>query len=504
MVLTFDKNKIKGSFSKSIKDVESDCLIASNNFQHCKGKIIKVFPFATDETGLNASESDFKTFNGVIGNVVRKAFSCPSKNVIVDKDFILNEIGKKDDFIGNEQVKILQDIIEKLLFDKNGDIFKFDLKVLKYLQFEKENAKLKSIAEFVTGTLITNDIQKMIKDVDTPSNEHLLYRLVLDVLQDAEDNNGKYVDSQNGFYEGLLTKNLKEQLKKDIESLSVDENGFIENINQLIKFYFFQLIVQLCLAFDHFIYAKEKRNVPKLFFTFNWEKVNKSRLGIVNGWQLLESHTEDLFVHANCLEFLNTINWKTEGLKTYKEIEVELEELDEEELFTLNTTIQSIIHMYKTNFLEDIQFKEGKTWEDIDKKNFTTLDTTDNKTLVIDSIKELFHTIKFQFKYGKGGTAQKAYSNWFKRFSLVNYLRRRGPLGMALSMDKQLLLLLTSLSIGNKDKILVKHLWEELENKGVYLDLESKKEAIKLFEQIAILEKKSDSGDAQYVKKLTN
>ena len=64
------------------------------------------------------------------------------------------------------------------------------------------------------------------------------------------------------------------------------------------------------------------------------------------------------------------------------------------------------------------------------------------------------------------------------------------------------MLFFTKICIGEKEKIRLKKLWEELESRGLIFDEKSKMEIVKLFERINLLEKKSDSGDAQYVKSI--
>lgn len=49
-------------------------------------------------------------------------------------------------------------------------------------------------------------------------------------------------------------------------------------------------------------------------------------------------------------------------------------------------------------------------------------------------------------------------------------------------------------------KIRLTKLFEEFEKRGLLFDRESKKHIIELFEKMNLLEKRSDSGDAQYVK----
>ena len=53
-----------------------------------------------------------------------------------------------------------------------------------------------------------------------------------------------------------------------------------------------------------------------------------------------------------------------------------------------------------------------------------------------------------------------------------------------------------------KDKIKLKDLFEEYKRRGIYFDRDSQSKIVDLFEKLNIIEKKSDSGDAQYVRSI--
>ena len=89
---------------------------------------------------------------------------------------------------------------------------------------------------------------------------------------------------------------------------------------------------------------------------------------------------------------------------------------------------------------------------------------------------------------------------WFIEFCKANFIKRRGRIGHTLKIDQEHLLFLTKLCIGDQPKIRLKTLWEEMKKRGVHFDESSKMEVVKLFEKINLIEKKSDSGDAQYVR----
>ena len=64
------------------------------------------------------------------------------------------------------------------------------------------------------------------------------------------------------------------------------------------------------------------------------------------------------------------------------------------------------------------------------------------------------------------------------------------------------IIFLTKLSIQNEERIRLIDLFKEYEKRGVYLDNSSKILLQEFFTKLNMLDKKSDSGDAQYVKRI--
>jgi DNA phosphorothioation-dependent restriction protein DptG len=168
---------------------------------------------------------------------------------------------------------------------------------------------------------------------------------------------------------------------------------------------------------------------------------------------------------------------------------------DEEKDFT--AAVYKLLKNYRTKigdvnwetFEETYEAPQGELYQ-----NFHTLSL----------IHQLFSTVKYQFENTARGTAYREFGNWFKTFVKSSYFKLRGSLGGSLKIDRDLLLMMTELSIMSQgqDKILVTKLWEQLERRGIYFDEKTKQAVIAFFGKINTLEKKSDSGDAQYVKRL--
>ena len=116
------------------------------------------------------------------------------------------------------------------------------------------------------------------------------------------------------------------------------------------------------------------------------------------------------------------------------------------------------------------------------------------------SVYKLFDAIEHQFDKTSRTRAYEAYKNWFVRFVYDNFSKKRGPLGYNLNMTEDDVILMTKICINDKGRLKLNTLFNEFEKRGLCFDRDSKMRIIQLYEKLNLLEKKSDSGDAQYVR----
>jgi DNA phosphorothioation-dependent restriction protein DptG len=230
------------------------------------------------------------------------------------------------------------------------------------------------------------------------------------------------------------------------------------------------------------------------------ETVSKNRDGYLRGWIHLEKRLGFIFAHANCLELLNYIKLDGQPIGNYQEIKSKYDALDEIQKVDLIHNINELERHY-TDFIKELKISKLESYWD---KYYKQLEN-DHKFQSISSpiekvIYKFWFNINYQFLNTKRNKPYKDYSLWFIEFCKANFLKRRGRIGYTLKMDQEHLLFLTKLCIGVQPKIRLKTLWARLKMRGVNFDESSKMEIIKLFEKINLIDKKSDSGDAQYVR----
>ena len=149
--------------------------------------------------------------------------------------------------------------------------------------------------------------------------------------------------------------------------------------------------------------------------------------------------------------------------------------------------VENLKTQYTTNYIK----QDGFTFQ---KNNYESGN--------IDSlIRGFFDDIILQFEKGtsRSGTPGK-YSKTFSAFCKNNFLKRFGRCGNMLALSEELLILMTKIVIEGKKQMRLNELFDAFRKRGIYLDKQSQKSVVEFYEKLNLIEKKSDSGDAQYVK----
>ncbi len=472
----------------------------TKGFQHSSGKTSIFFPFATDTTGINDTKNTLKDFKSISAAIHRNWTNTEIHLPDLPEE-IIEEIIES---VNTEEKDQLKDIIKKLIFDSKGNLVIFQKSIIPFIKRNEKNAKISNLITFLFHLFDGPDFSKKINDcLLNESNSNTLYTLVSNYL------NNNIVETKNEiakrpYFDREISNHVRKLFQKDYLLLSENEELFKKQLHQLFKYYYYLYIQLLAIEFNESITNTSK---TKLFFSLEWEKLSQSRLAVDNGYKKLETIVTDIFSHSNCLEMLNTIDFSEklpDQIVTYKDIISLYESCSENEILELEASLHKLLRQY-LKLISQVEAKKGGfDWETESAIAAlqTNSDSQDPQGLKI--IRQLFYAMRYQFEKSGRRTANNDFSTWYKTFVQLNFVKTRGRLGNTLSLSKDHLLLFTELAILNtgKNKILLTTLWEELEIRGIHLDNQSKQEATQYFQKINALEKKSDSGDAQYVTKM--
>lgn len=466
------------------------------SYTHHTGKQIKVFPFVSNVSANNLEE-DLKSFEGVVGSTFRylnskkqvKASNKTDSEISLKKSILKNALSKVETI----DYQDLEEVLTTLYFDDEANLIKFHIDTLVYLDFISSESALRNISRFVYDTFFSG--QNITSSDESKKDENILNSLILESLPELSNSQN---DTNEKLYRDLQPK-VSELFKRDLSFLKESNELFLNHIEDLIKFYYFQYYVQLIIDLKNF--GSKESEVKPISFTLDWEILSSSRVNTqyISWKNLFNTEHKYLFVHANVIELLNYIYIDGSPIGDYRSIRKLYNELDEDEKTQLEEAIQLLTIRY-TNSLTS--FNSGSDWIDCKEKLSQSLDNKSFENKCDKLIYELWYKVRYQFEHSTRGAASKRYISWFSSFCDANFLKNRGRLGKVFTLSQEYLLFLTRLCIGNNDKIRLKQLWVEFENRGLHFDESSKSEIVRLFEKINLIEKKSDSGDAQYVKSI--
>ncbi|MRX73054.1 DNA phosphorothioation-dependent restriction protein DptG [Bacillus lacus] len=452
-----------------------------NKNKHDVGKVLDVLPFLSKRTRAIRGN-----FGKVLGEYIRllcqveidkKAIKKQDFYTSADENDLSEHIASKVDFIEDEEAS--DDFIrflDQYLFSKE-EIKPIHPYLFNYITYEdKQKNEFKKYAQFMGDTLASGnrELREIFKNKNT---EDILTELILsqlDALKEAKPSDKQYQQ---------LVQPLITCYQEDLLYLSKYKDYFLASFPVLTHFYTLIYSCQLLLKFEQFTKANFDEVHP-LYFALEWESINKRRKAAddLEGFKFIKEKAKNLFPHIHTISHLshNALN-KESSNDRFQFIPYSI----------LYKKIQDRGEAFEKAFLREL-----KNWiEDYKNLPFTGVSIPDNS----DSIPEAFEVLFECLKDGMSTGVCEKYGRNIEDLASNQFLKSRGSLGQVLNIKHDFLLLITAVSVKDK-RIPLNDLFKEFEKRGIALDRYSKKEVVKLFDNLNIIDKKSDSGDAQYVK----
>jgi len=110
--------------------------------------------------------------------------------------------------------------------------------------------------------------------------------------------------------------------------------------------------------------------------------------------------------------------------------------------------------------------------------------------------------VETQFLNTERKRANQFYNEKFTEFCKARWIKNRKKSGLVLNLTERDIIFLTKISLRNAEKIRLNELYKQYQYRGIYLDSTSKEFLQVFFTKLNLIDKKSDSGDAQYVKRI--
>lgn len=457
--------------------------------KHNTGKRINILPYNT-KYKKHKYKNSIEKFDLTVGNFSRLISCREITNNFIDDNWLDTTI--KNVSADEEGTIFLKHFVKDIFFNKNSFEF-FHPLIYNYIginekvsSFETKNAQSadfnQKLSIFLYNILIDSEdpeMKNLIEQVYQYQHQNILISLVIKALPPLRQTERQKKQSYKSCFDFV-----KSLFIEDFKFMLSDSNLFLNNFEIVLKYYYFFYVSQLSLKFRDQLSMNVTKPEP-LYFTLEWESTGRSRTSYNSGWKYLSGAIQQLFSHANCLELLNHTTSNT-GSYSYHELSEVVKNMSQTEIGELKKDLQSLIELYI------------KCVNDVEWRDFHRNEKYENE--IYNAIYELFSRIDFQFNNSSRKEMYNYYMMWFEEFCKINFLKQRGQLGYTLNLSEEYLIVITKLCIKNNDKIRLKLLFNEYERRGIYFDKDSKKRIVQLFEKLNLIEKKSDSGDAQYVK----
>jgi len=449
----YEKLKEQVSFDKNLRHTIKDSLL---------------FPFTTRKNERITLERGFKGIFGEFSRLVcEKALPESFSNEKMIEDILCSEELKSS----NEDKKYLKKLIREYLVDNN------ELNIVHPYLFlytfptggDSGKGEIK-IAEFMKEIFL--------KDVDEfkyfyEKEEELDFFSLL-ILENIEKLADKKTEIKYYSKLDFITKIFNEDMKFALKN----KDFLIKNAESIFAYYYFYYITQLSLKLK-----KENNDLvnepEELYYLLDWESIGKKRKTVKKGYQFLKDNYKELFAEINRMEHINILL----GTKRlfYSELKEHWENLYEEDQ-------KDFIYYFKL-WIKDYRLKNKFISDEFDE-----LYSND-----FESLNKIFLNSLID---GIPAATRSRYPLSIEAIARKYFIKRRGSYGFVLNIKQDMLLLITQLCIKNNKKIKLIHLFEEYNKRGLYFDRDSQFKIIDLLNNLNLIDKKSDSGDAQYVKSI--
>lgn len=371
-----------------------------------------------------------------------------------DDEFYINQLIK--DYLGADGLNIIHPKLFLYVPLSEGEEGKGEIK---FAQFIKE-VFFKDL-----------DFKNFFKGNESDLSSNILIEFIISNLKELED-----AENNSTFYVPKPMENVLNIIRSDLKFLLNHKEFLLKNFDLIISYYLYFYFTQFTLKFSSKV---PSNNIEKTFYLLDWEMVSKNRLAVTNGYNVVGGYLKSLLIKMNMVEQLNT-------------------------LFGENNLILSEMPDFFNNLDENSQ----KEFLDVFKSWINDIRSTEDELNLIDLsddfeglINNLDETLVESYNLQRRSGPVSRYPKPIELLGKKYFLKRRGRYGFMLNMTQEVLMLITSICI-QEDKIRITTLFEEYEKRGIFFDRESSNQIIELFNKLNLLDKKSDSGDVQYVKSI--
>lgn len=465
----FDEEKFIESFNAKSSETKS---VDSMRLTHRADNQFKLFPFKASGKAQAPIVTDLED---VVSGFFREA-SNKQTEPIEYEDLCTSMLEEVE--VESEDIEYFKDLIQSLFF-AGKDFVANNFGLYPY-QTMTNNKSADNLAKFLFSVFGVNEGDcNVIEKAKDKYRCNVLEDMVIKTIEEK-----KVFDADEKVPYYCIKTDIQEKFRKDFCFMLESGMTSLEDLSNLFAIYYFFYVSQTCIILDHFCSGKRDDEV-KFFYALDWEKVSKNRMCCIEGWEKLQGSISHMFSHAITLEILNqTLN---EQMYDY----IAFGEATREDNYEDVRIADEVKRAEKTycSYVGDYQ--------DFDKISFQQ-----GATKTEEAIRHLYKCVEAQFLGTERKRANQFYNEKFSEFCKSRWVKNRKKSGLVLNLTERDVIFLTKVCIRDADKIRLNDLYKEYEYRGIYLDNTSKEYIQEFFTKLNLIDKKSDSGDAQYVKQI--
>lgn len=440
---------------------------------HHSGKRFKLFPYIA-----NNNVKPVLSLKDLIGRYLSQIEDKDPVSLTVED--LVNKLKSDNELeisLGAEE--LFEQVVRHMFFEQDGKIRPINLRML--MQTPCTESKECKLADYLADVLgDASVLRQLLEDasdrLDFQSN----------ALESFATSKFEYKPGSRkvGSEYQRITSAVQKKFESDFEYILGARNRTRDYLIPLIEFYYFAYTAQAILQLNRFLDGDRSKCIP-LFYRLEWEKTSQNRRCYSQGWNLLQSAAKKIFAHAITLEILNQTAEQCEPVDYIKLHELINSAPGEDH--RIAEEIKVLTDRYRAAISDCTEMKE------LQRKESPNGETE-------AEVRFLFESVRLQFENNR----DRPYSSYAKNFEEYSkkYLQQRGRSGLMLTLTEETLIFLTKICIKDQEKVRLNDVFSEFEARGIFLDNQSKAEVMQYYEKLNLIEKKSDSGDAQYVKRI--
>lgn len=450
---------------------------------------IDLLPFISNvSTSKFDSTCSLKGITGEFFRDLKKTDTSISDYVKDAEEKVVSELLKQG--ASKYTVEQLKDIMKDLMC--LGNSFRpIEASFLQYHPLDKRDdgkvtkygAGQRRVAIYLTSMITDKDSYK---DTKTPSN--ILTLTIKQALDSAEQ---PAKEKNNHYY---ILPFIKKQFENDLKwFLQQDDYVIIKYIDLFLYFYACYSVGQTIMSLDAYNKVDKDLEKPEIcYFILSHEPASDKRFAVTQGWsaKFKTRYIEKMYGRMQCLDILNTIakEYEEEVVGLYPDVMKRFSCIPFKEN---KKNCEEVLKYYIKGKSEILKNRESET-------NKSYMNEASEYSL--ESYEDFFRKLEAACMKLQSQTYQSKFSTQIIDLFKIRLLQQRRGRGQAvLVLDDEMLPFLIAL-ITREERCKLKDLYNKFAEYGICFDNKTKEQiAIKL-QKLNVLERKSDSGEAQYAK----